>query len=72
MDHLSKKGIAVLGTMIQNRINKLSLPSKKETNDMKRGDIKQHYLGDDQTIVVWKTWDQSTLHQIWWKNVRGG
>ena len=54
MDHLSKKGIGVLGTMRQNRINNLCLPSKKETNDMKRRDIKQLYLGDDQTIVVWK------------------
>ena len=54
MDHLSKKGIGVLGTMKQNRMNNLSLPSKKETNAMKRGDIKQLYLGDNQTIVVWK------------------
>ena len=29
MDHLSKKGIGVLGTMRQNRMNNLSLPSKK-------------------------------------------
>ena len=52
MDHLSTKGIGVLGTMRQSRMNDLSLPSKKETNDMKRVDIKQFYLGDDQTIVV--------------------
>ena len=54
MDHLSKKGIGILGTMRQNRMNNLSLPSKKETNNMKRGELKQLYLGDDQTIMVWK------------------
>ena len=54
MDHLSKKGIGVLGTMRQNWINNLSLPSKKETNGMKKGDIKHLYLENDQTIVVWK------------------
>ena len=53
MDHLSKKGIGVLGTMRQNRMN-LSLPLKKETNELKKGDIKQLYLGDDQRIVMWK------------------
>jgi len=54
MDHLSKTGVGVLGTMRQNRMNNLSLPSKKESNKMMRGEMKQLYLGDDQTIVVWK------------------
>ena len=54
IDHLSQKGIGVLGSMRQNRMNNRSLPSKKENNDMKRRDIKQLYLGDDQTIAVWK------------------
>ena len=54
MDHLSAKGIGVLGTMRQNRLNNLSLPSKKVTSKMNRGDTKQLYIGADQTIVVWK------------------
>ena len=40
--------------MRQNRTNNLLLPTKKKTNNTKWDEIKQLYIGDDQTIVVWQ------------------
>lgn len=54
LDNMSKKGIGVVGTMRQNRLSKLSVPSKQQAQKMKRGQKEQVYVSGDQVVVVWK------------------
>ena len=54
LDNMSRKGIGVVGTMRQNRLCKLSLPSKQQGNKMLRGQTEKVYVGEDQVVVVWK------------------
>ncbi|KAK3883317.1 hypothetical protein Pcinc_012353 [Petrolisthes cinctipes] len=51
---MSKKGIGVVGTVRQNRLSKLSLPSKQQAQKMKRGQNDQVYVSGDQVVAVWK------------------
>ena len=54
LDHMSEKGVGVVGTMRQNRINNIPLPNKKEGGKMERGDYKVVYEGEDKNIIIWK------------------
>lgn len=54
LDNMSKKGIGVVGTMRQNRLSKLSLPSRQQAQKMKRGQKEQVYVSGDQVVTVWK------------------
>lgn len=40
--------------MRQNRLSKLSVPSKQQAQKMKRGQKEQVYVSGDQVVVVWK------------------
>uniref|UniRef100_A0A0P4VTE0 PiggyBac transposable element-derived protein domain-containing protein n=1 Tax=Scylla olivacea TaxID=85551 RepID=A0A0P4VTE0_SCYOL len=62
LDNMSKKGIGVVGTMRQNRLCNVSLPSKQQVKKMKRGLKEEVYVGDDQVLVVWK--DSSPVYMI--------
>ena len=55
MDNLANdRRIGVLGTMRQNRLNNIAVPSKKETSKLKRGEMKTTYVDEDKVIVAWK------------------
>ena len=54
LEHMSKKGIGVVGTMRQNRLFHLPLPSKKQGMKMTRGQTEEVYLSEDKVVVVWK------------------
>ena len=54
MDKLSEKGIGILGTLRQNRLNDINLPSKAEAKKMKRGEHKAIYVDEDKLAVCWR------------------
>lgn len=54
LDNMSKKGIGVVGTMRQNRLCTLSIPSMQQAKKVKRGQKEELYVSDDQVVVMWK------------------
>ena len=54
LDHMGDRQLGLTGTVRQNRLNGVPLPSKKEAaKQLKRGDHKAVYT-QDCTIVLWQ------------------
>ena len=53
-DYLTSKNYGILGTVRQNRLHSINIPSKKEASKMSRGDYRVSYVDNDKIVLGWK------------------
>ena len=52
LNHMSAKGVGVIGTTRQNRLNNIPLPKKKDVAKKERGYLHACYEREDKIILV--------------------
>ena len=52
LDHMGDRQLGITGTMRQNRLHDIPLPSKKEAAKLQRGQFEAVYT-QDSTVIVW-------------------
>ena len=53
-DYLTQQKIGVLGTVRQNRLHSIDIPSREEASKMSRGDFNVAYVDNDKVVLAWK------------------